>query len=68
MKCDQCGSDEASVHLTQILDGRQSDRHLCLRCAARETGADEGGDVREILKAWVVNQAERNKPPGAAGE
>jgi protein-arginine kinase activator protein McsA len=61
MKCDDCDSDDAVVHLTQIVDGRKSERHLCLTCAAKETGSS--GDIREMLAAWVARQKGRAGPP-----
>lgn len=34
MTCDQCGSDDAVVHLTQIVNNQMSTFHLCEKCAA----------------------------------
>lgn len=36
MKCDNCGSDDAVVHLTQIVNNEMSTFHLCERCAAEK--------------------------------
>lgn len=39
--CSECGSTEAVIHLTQIVDEEMSTRHLCEKCAAAkglETG------------------------------
>lgn len=36
MKCDQCGSGDAVVHLTQIVNNQMSTFHLCERCAAEK--------------------------------
>lgn len=36
MVCDQCGSTEAVVHLTQIVNNEMSTYHLCERCAAEK--------------------------------
>lgn len=41
MKCDQCGENEAVVHLTQIENNEMSVVHLCESCAA-ERGLDTG--------------------------
>lgn len=34
MTCDQCGSDDAVVHLTQIVNNQMTTFHLCEKCAA----------------------------------
>ena len=36
MVCDNCGSDGAVVHLTQIVNNQMSTFHLCERCAAEK--------------------------------
>ncbi|MGD2068134.1 MAG: UvrB/UvrC motif-containing protein [Gemmatimonadota bacterium] len=34
MKCDNCGSTDAVIHLTQIVDNEMTVCHLCEKCAA----------------------------------
>lgn len=36
MVCDNCGSDGAVVHLTQIVNNEMSTFHLCEKCAAEK--------------------------------
>ena len=36
MLCDRCHGREAVVHVTQIVNGHRTERHLCRECAARE--------------------------------
>ena len=36
MKCEQCGSSDAVVHLTQIVNNEMSTHHLCQKCAAEK--------------------------------
>lgn len=36
MVCDHCGSTDAVVHLTQIVNNEMSSFHLCERCAAEK--------------------------------
>lgn len=46
MVCDNCGSHDAVVHLTQIINNEMSTIHLCEKCAAEkglETAADPSG-------------------------
>ena len=33
MLCDVCGKIQASVHLTEIIDGQMTELHLCEKCA-----------------------------------
>jgi len=40
MLCDNCGKNEAEVHLTQIVENEMATVHLCPACAA-EKGLDE---------------------------
>lgn len=35
MLCDECGQRKATVHLTQIVNGKKTERHLCAHCAQR---------------------------------
>ncbi len=42
MLCDNCGKNEAEVHLTQIVDNEMTTVHLCPGCAS-EKGLDAGG-------------------------
>lgn len=41
MQCDECGQNEAILHLTQIVDNQMSTKHLCEKCAA-EKGVESG--------------------------
>ncbi len=36
MKCQNCGSENAVIHLTQIVDNEMKTLHLCERCAAEK--------------------------------
>ena len=35
MKCQSC-SNEATVHLTSIVDGQKTEKHLCSQCAEKQ--------------------------------
>ncbi len=44
MVCDNCGKNEAEVHLTQIVDNEMTTLHLCPSCAAdKGLEAETGG-------------------------
>lgn len=52
MQCEECGRQPATVHLTEIVNGQQSDYHLCETCA-REKGLKA---YQAIAGAFSVNQ------------
>ena len=37
MKCDKCGAEHISVHLTEIIDGKVTEIHMCPKCAKEKT-------------------------------
>lgn len=39
MKCERCHQNEAVIHISQIINGQKTERHLCQSCA-NETGVD----------------------------
>jgi protein arginine kinase activator len=47
MLCDNCGTNEAEVHLTQIVDNEMTTVHLCPACAA-EKGLDAGAVSKNL--------------------
>lgn len=42
MLCDNCKKNEATVHMTRVVNGKKSERHLCNACA-KQQGEDFGG-------------------------
>ena len=41
MLCDICGKNQATVHLTEIIDGQMSELHLCEECARKKSSQME---------------------------
>lgn len=35
MLCNECGKNEANVHMTQIINGKKTESHLCEECAKK---------------------------------
>jgi protein arginine kinase activator len=68
MACDNCGSTDAVVHLTQIVNNQMSTHHLCERCAA-EKGVDSGPDTANLPLMDVIAQMTEEAPadPQLAG-
>ena len=50
MKCDQCSND-AAVHLAEVVAGKPVTRHLCLSC-----GKDEVPHMAHWPSGWPVHQ------------
>jgi protein arginine kinase activator len=55
MICENCGSTDAVVHLTQIVDNQMSTHHLCEKCAA-EKGLDSGPDTADMPLIDMIAQ------------
>lgn len=67
MKCDVCQEQDATVHLTQVLDGSVKKLHLCEGCAAG-SGVDIHNPV-SIADLFIgLNKAKGpSREPGPAG-
>jgi len=50
MQCDICGKTEATVHLTEIVDGEMTKMHLCEDCAKKKgTEMEEHFGLGDLL-------------------
>lgn len=65
MLCDNCGQNEAIIHLTQIVDNQMSTFHLCEGCAA-EKGLQPGADTGNFPLSDFLAQVGKGVPEGAA--
>ena len=71
MLCQNCHQNEATVHLTQIVDGKAEKYHLCEACAAQkgiDVHADpvDLGGMMEKLKDQLAHLKEDLDAPRAA--
>lgn len=68
MVCDNCGSDDAVIHLTQIVNNEMSTTHLCEACAA-EKGL-EGSSVPSNfpLTDFLAQMGEQERGADEGGE
>ncbi len=66
MICELCGTKEATVHLTQIIDEQTRDLHLCEPCA-REKGSSLGVDpfLEGGLAGLLAGLTEMKLPVGS---
>lgn len=59
IKCQSCGENPATVHLTEIVGGEKREKHLCEQCAAGE-GISTGKapvSLNEWLTSFVMQQS-----------
>jgi protein arginine kinase activator len=67
-KCDNC-SRQATVHLTEIRNGKKLEKHLCEQCAQQQEGlsADKGHTpINQLLSNFVMAHSGIPKEMGAA--
>lgn len=55
MLCDICGKNQATVHLTEIIDDQMSELHLCEECARQKSAAMEQQFGLSDLLAGLAN-------------
>ena len=72
MLCENCHKNEATVHLTQVVDGTAAKYHLCEACAAQK-GIDVHADpvdlsgMMEKLQDQLAHLKQDLAPPRAPG-
>ena len=64
MLCDLCGKNQASVHLTEIIDDQMSEVHLCEECAHKKSVQME---QQFGLADLLAGLAELGQPKEASG-
>jgi protein arginine kinase activator len=69
MKCDNCNK-QATVHLTEIKNGKRVEKHLCEQCAAQNEGlpVKSHTPINELLTNFVLAHSGLAKEAGAACE
>jgi len=68
MVCDNCGSGEAVIHLTQIVDNEMTTCHLCDKCAAAK-GLETGSENPNFpLTDFLAQMGEEPSEPDLPGD
>jgi len=69
MKCDNCNK-QATVHLTEIRNGKKIEKHLCEQCAAQNEGlpVKSHTPINELLTNFVLAHSGLQKESGSACE
>lgn len=57
MLCNECGKNEAKVHVTQIINGKKSESHLCEECAKKSQSLLNSSFTMENLFSAMLNNA-----------
>jgi protein arginine kinase activator len=65
MLCDFCAKNQASVHLTEIIDGQMTELHLCEDCARQKSAAME---QQFGLSDLLAGMADFSKPAAKEAE
>jgi len=63
MKCENCDSDNAVIHLTQIVDDEMKTLHLCDRCAAEKGLETSTVPVNFPLTDFLANMGPEERSP-----
>jgi protein arginine kinase activator len=66
MLCDQCGTNEAIIHLTQIENNEMKTLHLCEECAAAK-GLEPGQSVGNLPLTEFLSQVGKGSEPTPVG-
>jgi protein arginine kinase activator len=64
MKCESC-SKQATVHLTEIKNGKKIEKHLCEACAAQSEGLSTKPHmpINELLTNFVMSHSQGTAKP-----
>lgn len=68
MKCQSCGDNEATVHVTEVTDEGKIERHLCAECAQQHQVASvqKSVSVAGFLKQLLQQKIAQEMPGGGA--
>ena len=61
MLCNECGKNEANVHLTHIINGKKTESHLCEECAKKNQTILNSNFSMENLFSAMLNNSFNNK-------
>lgn len=57
MLCNECGKNEANVHVTHIINGKKTEAHLCDECAKKNQTLLNSNFSMENLFSAMLNNA-----------
>jgi protein arginine kinase activator len=69
MQCQVCKKKEATIHLTEIIDGVRSEMHLCEQCAQEEGITVKSQlSINELLSGLLATQPSDDELFGDTGQ
>lgn len=57
MLCNECGKNDANVHVTHIINGKKTESHLCEECAKKNQSFINSNFSMENLFSAMLNNA-----------
>lgn len=67
MQCQICNKNDATIHLTEITNGKREEMHLCEHCAAEQGIAVKSNiSVNELLSSLLAAQPPDDESAGQA--
>ena len=61
MQCEYCKENPATIHLTEIVNGQRSEKHLCQDCAEKEgITAKSQVSLNELLNSLLATQEQKS--------
>ena len=61
MLCNECGKNEANVHVTHIINGKKTESHLCEECAKKNQAILNSNFSMENLFSAMLNNTFNSK-------
>lgn len=68
MPCDNCGSGDAVIHLTQIVNNEMTTSHLCETCASAKGLETAEGSANFPLTDFLAQMGESDSIPSSSAE
>lgn len=57
MLCNECGKNDATVHVTHIINGKKTENHLCAECAKKNQSIFNSTFSMENMFSFMLNNA-----------
>ncbi len=61
MKCDSCGTNEAYIHYTKIINGKYKEEHLCEECALKNYDFDKTFSMNKLFTGLIDGYKDINE-------
>lgn len=55
MLCNECGKNEAKVHVTHIINGKKTETHICEECAKKNQSFNSNFSMENLFSAMLNN-------------